>query len=417
MIPDQPQALLGILFIFGVSYALSDDRAAVRVRNALIAVAVQIVFALLVLNAPFITHVFLALGAIVDGLQTATLAGTSFTFGYLGGASLPFEAQGSTFVLAFQALPLLLVVSALTAVLTHWRVLPAIIGVLGVAFSRVLRINGALSLACAANILLGMVESPIFIRDHLKRMSRSDLFVLMSVGMATVAGTVMVIYASFLAGIIDSPAGHLILASVLSIPAAISIAQFMVPESNPVVAPDTPLEKFESEYASAMDALTIGTERGLKLCLTITAMLIVFVACVALVNQILGVLPMIGGQAISLQRILGLLFMPLAWLIGIPWPEAHIAGELLGIKTVLNEFLAIEQLSTLPPGALSKHSNLIMVYALTGFANIGSLGILLGGLSTMVPERRSEILALGGRSLIAGTLATLLTGAVIGLVA
>jgi len=274
-------------------------------------------------------------------------------------------------------------------------------------------LGGAEGLGVSANIFVGMVESPLFIRPYLKDMTRSELFTLMTTGMATIAGTVMVLYASILSNVIPDIMGHILTASIISVPAAITISKIMIPEtgqltSGEMTAPETAL--------SAMDAITKGTIQGVKLLINIIAMLIVLVALVHLVNLILGLLPEIGGQPVTLQRLLGLAMAPVVWLMGVPWEEAPVAGSLMGTKTILNELLAYLDMSRLAKGALSHKSMVIMTYAMCGFANPGSLGIMIGGMGTMAPERRDEIVALGFRSIVAGTLATCMTGAVVGIV-
>jgi CNT family concentrative nucleoside transporter len=273
-------------------------------------------------------------------------------------------------------------------------------------------IGGALGLGTAANIFVGMIEAPLFIRPYLMKMTRSELFAIMTCGMATIAGTVMVLYASILGDTVPNALGHILIASFISAPAAITVAGIMVPETGePTSGRIVPPQK----AASSMDAVTRGTLDGLTLLLNIVAMLVVLVALVHMVNQILGMLPAMGGSDVTLQRILGTIMAPVVWLMGVPWSEARTAGSLMGTKTVLNEFLAYLQLVQLPEGTLADRSRLIMTYAMCGFANFGSLGIMIGGLGSMAPERRGEIVALGLRSIVAGTIATCMTGAVVGI--
>jgi CNT family concentrative nucleoside transporter len=355
-----------------------------------------------------------ALNDLVLVLQNATEAGTSFVFGYLGGGPLPFEETqpGASFVLAFRALPLIIVISALTAVLTYWRVLPWIVRGFARALEKFLGVGGAVGLGTAANVFVGMVEAPLFIRPYLAALSRSELFIIMVSGMATIAGTVLVLYATILAPVIPNAVGNLLTASLISAPAAITVALLMIPQPTASTAGAlTP----DRGAISTMDAITRGTRSGLELFLIVIAMLLVLVSLVFLVNALLALLPDFGGQPVSLERLLGYLMAPVCWLMGVPWSEAVTAGSLMGIKTVLNEFLAYLRLAALPDGALSDRSALIMTYALCGFANFGSLGILIGGLSTMIPERSDEVVALGVRSIVAGTLATCCTGAVVGI--
>ena len=408
------QAAVGLLAFCGMALLLSEDRRRLPVREVVAGIGLQVGLAFLLLHIEPARKLVNSVNYLVAGLQDATEAGSTFVFGYLGGGSMPFQIDEgtSTLVLAFQVLPLVLVVSALTAVLTHWKVLPWIVH----GFARLLRgpfgIGGAVGLGTAANIFVGMVEAPLFVRHYLATMTRSGLFGIMCSGMATIAGTVLFIYASIIGDIVDGAAGHLLIASVISAPAAVMIARIMIPggtgdEGESVTPP---------RYASTMDAVTQGTQSGLSLYLNIIAMLLVLVALVQLVNLGLGILPMPAGEPLTLQRMLGWLLSPMAWLMGVPWAQASTAGALLGTKTVLNEFLAYVDLAALPADALTAHSRLIMTYALCGFANFGSLGIMIGGLTTMVPERRGEIVELGIRSIVGGTLATCCTGAVVGLI-
>jgi CNT family concentrative nucleoside transporter len=371
--------------------------------------SLTIVFILLLLKVPPIRTVFALVNDAVDAVALATRAGTAFVFGYLGGGPLPFEPKtpGSEFILAFQALPTALVMSVLTTLLFYWRILPPIIRGFSRLLERTLGVGGAVGLSTAANIFVGMVEAPLFIRPYLDRLSRSELFIVMTGGMAGIAGTVFVLYATLLRPIMPDVAVHLLTASVAGAPAAILISQIMVPEKGEVPTP-------EPVAASAMDAIVKGTTVGIELLINITAMLIVFVALVHLANAALGLLPETGGP-ITLQRMLGYIMAPLCWLIGVPWAEAGTAGALMGVKTILNEFIAYIQMASLPAEALSPRSRLIMLYALCGFANFGSLGIMIGGLTAMAPGRRDEIIALGTRTIISGTLATCLLGAIVGM--
>jgi CNT family concentrative nucleoside transporter len=408
------QSAFGLLVFMGFAWAVSENRRAASPRVAVSGIAAQLILAALLLKLPPLEAALAGLNDLVLALQNATTAGTSFVFGYLGGGPLPFEETqpGASFVLAFRALPLILVVSALTAVLTYWRILPWIVRAFAVALEKSMGVGGAVGLGTAANIFVGMVEAPLFIRPYLATLSRSELFVIMVTGMATISGTVLVLYATIIGPVIPNAVGSLLTASLISAPAAITIALLMIPQTTASTA-GAPVP--ERGASSTMDAITRGTRSGLELFLIVVAMLLVLVALVFLVNAILALLPQVGGQAISLERLLGYLMAPVCWLMGVPWSEALTAGSLMGIKTVLNEFLAYLQLAALPEGALSQRSELIMTYAMCGFANFGSLGILIGGLSTMAPERRDEVVQLGLRSILAGTLATCSTGAIVGI--
>jgi len=409
------QGLFGLAVFIALAWLVSENRGAFSWRRVVAGLAVQFAIALVFLQVSWAGEAMFALNRVVDGLMLATQAGTSFVFGYVGGGPAPFDVTDATasFSLAFQSLPIVLVVSALAALLWYWRVLPAIISAVSVVLRRTMRIGGSLGLASAANVFMGMVEAPILIRPKLAQFSRSELFALMSVGMATVAGTVLVLYASVIGTRIDGALGHIITASLISLPAALTISHIMVPETAPRQEADTGAPP--TLYRSSMDAIVQGTANGLQLILSIAAMLIVAVALVAIVNIMLGALPDMAGAPITLERALGWVFAPIVWCMGVPWAEAGTAGALMGIKTVLNEFLAYLALADLGP-ALSDRTALIMVYALCGFANPGSIGIMIGGLTAMVPERRDEIISLSGRALVAGTLATCMTGAVVGLV-
>ncbi len=409
------QSLFGVIMLTALAWLFSENRRVVSRRLIVAGLGLQLLVALLLLKLPFFKQVFLALNDLILGLQRATEAGTAFVFGYLGGATLPFveSAPGASFVLAFKALPLILVMSALSALLFYWKVLPLLVQGFSWLLQKSLNIGGALGLTAAANVFVGMVEAPLLVRPYLSQMSRSELFAMMTLGMSTIAGTVMVLYASFLAPVLPDAMGHILTASLISAPAAIMIARLMVPDQGEGTAARLlPVQQAQS----SMDAVTRGTIDGLRLLAHIIALLVVLVALVSLLNQVLGLLPDIQGEALTLQRLLGWLMAPVVWSLGIPWSEAATAGALMGTKTVLNELLAYLQMTRLPEGSLSGRSRLIMTYALCGFANFGSLGIMLGGLGAMVPDRRDEIVALGMKSLLSGTLATCLTGAVVGII-
>ncbi|KUG28263.1 nucleoside permease nupc [hydrocarbon metagenome] len=408
------QSALGLIALVILAWLVSENRRGVQPRSIAMGLALQLAVAFLFLKIPLVRDVFLRLNHVVQALDTATTAGTSFVFGFLGGSPLPFAetGMGSTFVMACKALPLILVVSALSSLLFYWRVLPALVKILSKALQKTMHIGGALGVGVAANIFVGMVESPLFIRPYLATMTRSELFTVMTAGMATVAGTVMVLYATFLQNVIPDSLGHILAASIISAPAAILVARVMVPETRPVtdgaITPPNPA-------SGPMDAITRGATDGMGLLISVTGTLIVLVAMVSLVDQMLALLPGILGAPLTLPRIFGFVFRPLVWLIGVPWAESETAGMLMGTKTALNELLAYLEMSRLPADALSERSRLIMTYAMCGFANFGSLGILVGGMGAMAPERRGEIVALGMRSLVSGTLATLMTGAVVGI--
>ena len=406
------QSLLGILVLLSLAWALSENRRAFPFRTVCVGLALQVALAILLLKAPAARAALLSLNAIVDALAAATRAGTSFVFGSVGGGAPPFAVANAaaTTSFAFQVLPLVIVISALAALLWHWRILPPIVNGFAWVLQKTMGVGGAIGLGAAATIFLGMIEAPLLIRPWLARLTRSELFMLFSVGLATVAGTVFVLYATILAPVVPGALGHILVASFLSLPGALMIGRIMIPGASETGAQSAP----EFRYRSSMDAIARGTEDGLKLWLGIVAMLLVIVALVALVDIMLAPLPPIAGGPVSIERIFGWIFAPIVWLYGIPWHEAGTAGSLMGQKTVLNEFVAYLRLAALPPGALDPRARLIMVYAMCGFANFGSVGIMIAGVSSLVPERRDEIVPLAMRALLSGTMASGLTGCIIG---
>jgi CNT family concentrative nucleoside transporter len=408
------QGAAGIAVFLLLAWLMGENRRKVTIKGTAVGIGVQFAAGLLLLKIPLCRQFFLVLTDVASALEKATTAGTSFVFGYLGGADLPFAESypGAAFILAFRALPLVLVISALSALFFHWRILPLVVRFFSWCLRKTLGVGGAEGLGISANVFVGMVESPLFIRPYLEKMTRSELFTLMTAGMATIAGTVMVLYATILKETLPGIMGHILTASLISVPAAVTVAKVMVPETEKRTEGEL---NVASPDAGAMDAITRGTLQGVELLINICAMLVVLVALVHLVNAILGIFPEIGGEEVTLQRMLGFVMTPLVWFMGVPWSETQVAGGLMGTKTIFNELLAYLELSRLSPGTLSDRSILILTYAMCGFANPGSIGIMIGGMGTMVPGRRREIVSLGLRSAVAGTLATCMTGAVVGI--
>jgi CNT family concentrative nucleoside transporter len=410
----QLQSTFGIFALLAIAWGFSENRKAVDWRQAAIGLAVTIALALAFFFSPWMAKGVAWLNSGVDSVAAATRAGTSFVFGYLGGGAAPYEVTnpGAQFVFAFQALPVVLVVSALTTLFFYWGVLQPLINAFSFVLKRAMGVSGAVGLSTTANIFLGMVEAPLFIKPYLNRLTRSELFMVMTGGMAGIAGTVFVLYAALLRPVIPEASAHLLVASVLSAPAALLIARLIVPETgNTAKADDAGIGPVAN---SSMDAIVRGTQSGLELYLSILASLIVLVALVWLSNAVLGALPDVFGSALSLQRILGWIMAPVTWLMGVPWSEAIAAGQLMGVKTVLNEMLAYLEMAAAPRDVMSDRSRIIMTYALCGFANFASLGIMITGLGAMAPDRRDEIVSLGGKSLLSGTLTTCLLGAIVG---
>lgn len=403
----------GLALLVLTAWILSEDRRGVDWRLVAGGLALQLVLAGLLLGVPALREAVFALNEGLMAIERATQEGSRFVFGYLGGGPLPFDERepGASFVLAFRALPLVLVVSALSALLFYWRVIPLVVRGFAWILEKTLGLNGAVGVSAAANVFVGMVEAPLVVRPYLARLTRSELFIVMNCGMATIAGTMMAIYGMVLRPVVPEAIGHILIASFVATPAAITVAALMVPGPRsesaavPLATPD----------ASAMDAVARGTIEGVGLLIQIVALLLVLVALVHLANALLALLPDAFGAPLTLQRFLGWLFAPLAWAAGVDWAESRAAGALLGTKTVLNEFIAYLDMAKLTDAELSPRGKLVMTYAMCGFANFGSLGILIGGMGSMVPERRSEIVELGMKSIFAGTLATCMAAAVAGL--
>ena len=407
------QSAFGLVAFVFIAWLLSEKRRAVSVRLIVIGLALQFVLALMLLKLPLFRDVFLVLNRAMEVLEEGTRAGTSFVFGYLGGGALPFEEpySGAAYIFAFRGLPVIVVTAALSSLLYHWKIIPVLVRGVSFVLERTMGIGGALGIGCAANIFAGMVEAPLLVRPYIASMTRSELFTLMTCGMATIAGTVLVLYAGIIGPVLPNALGHILTASLISVPASILIAGVMIPESGkPTLGEVSP----PSQSRSSMDALVQGTSLGVKVFISVAALLVVLLAMVSMLNQVLGLMPALDGGPPTLQGILGFVMSPLVWLTGIPWSEAHAAGSLMGTKIVLNELLAYLDLAALAPGTLSGRSILIMTYSMCGFANVGSLGILIGGLSRIAPERAGEIVELGPRSILAGVLATMMTGAMVG---
>ena len=412
------QSLLGFVAMYAIAWAISEKRNVINWRTVFGAILLQVIMFLLLFKFPWFKDASSALNDALNGVAAATRVGTNFVFGYLGASGNPADAPfavkegGSTFVLMTMALPLIIVVSALSSLLFYWRILPFIVNIFSWVLKKTIGIGGAVGVSTAANIFLGTVEAPMFIKPYLSKLSRGELFITMAGGMAGIAGTVMVLYGIILAPVVPDAIGHILIVSFISAPAAIAFSALMVPHEGRVTDGDIATDRPSS---SVMDAITQGTVDGVSSYINVAAMLIVLTALIALTNMIIGI-PFDKDSAPTLQGVLGWIMRPVVWLIGIPWNEAQTAGSLMGTKTVLNEFIAFLDLAKLTPDALSVRSRVIMIYALCGFANFASIGIMIGGLGTICPERRDDIIDLGYKSLVAGTLATLSCGALVGII-
>ena len=412
----QAQGLIGIALILAMALALSENRRA-RPSWRWIAGAVlaQLAVAIVITRAPLVWDIVRLANHGVAAVEKATLAGSSYMFGYTGGAPIPFEmkaGEGPPLIIAFQILPLVIVFSALAALFWHWGVLAAIVRGLSWALQKTLGVSGVVGLSGGANIFLGVVESPLVIRAYFEKMSRAELFSVMVLAMSTISGAVLVLYAQTLSKVVPDAVGHMISASLISLPAAILIARLMTPGEGKTDA----VIGSSLKYESRIDAIIRGTMDGVQLFLAVIGVIIVMFALVALADQILSVLPQVGGEPVTLRRAFGWILSPFMWTLGVPWDQAPAAGALMGTKAILNEYVAYLQLASMPADVFDPRARLIVVYALCGFANLASIGLLVSTISTLAPVRRAEVAALGVRSWIAGNFASAMTGAVIGLV-
>jgi CNT family concentrative nucleoside transporter len=415
---DQLRPLLGLLVLTGLAWALSENRAARPswrwIGGALL---LQGALALTIVRVPFVWSLMEFANQGVAAIERATLAGSSYMFGYLGGGELPFavkEGADAPLIIAFQILPLVIVFSALAALLWHWGVLRWLVNGLSFLLRKSLGVSGVVGLSGGANMFLGVVESPLVVRAYFAKMSRAELFQVMVLAMATISGAILILYATTLSKTVPQAVGHMIAASLVSLPAALLIAKLMVPGDG--AATEVEQEDEGLRYEGSIDAIVKGTMDGMQLFLAVIAVIIVVFALVNLVDQMLALLPLVGGEELTLKRIFGWLFAPLMWLVGVPWAEAQTAGGLMGTKAILNEYVAYLELAALPASALGERSLLIVTYALCGVANLASVGLLVSTIGTLCPERRAEAAGLGMKSWIAGNIATAMTGAWIGLV-
>ena len=408
------QSLIGIVALILIAIPFSESIQKIKVKFIIYALLIQTSLAFILLEIPFISSFFDVMSMAVESLRLSAIEGSSFVFGYLGGGEAPFEVSNNQNlpIFAFTFLPMLIFLSALSALLWHWKILPFLIKLLAKLFEKPLDAKGPIGLAATANIFLGQLEAPLLIKPYLNKMNQRDLLIIMTVGMSTIAGSVMVLYITWLDDKFTGVIGHFLTASILSVPAAIMFSNILIPSAQ------TELKTAREDmnmYESSMDAISVGTKDGLNMFLSVIASLIVFLSLVALADFILGVLPNVYGEPISLQRIAALIFAPMAWFMGIPFAEIIPAGNLLGTKTIFNELIAFNDLRDLDTNILSERSQLIMLYGICGFANISSVGILLGGLSAICPDIRGTLLKIAFRALFAATLASCLTGTVVSL--
>ena len=404
------RGLVGWAALVGLAWLLSEDRRRIPWRVVLGGLVLQWLLALLLIDFGPARGAIMLLNGAASALQRATDDGTAFLFGYLGGGAAPFAVAHpeASVVLGFKILPLVLIISALASLLFHWGVMQGVTALFAAVLRRAVGVDGPLALAAAVHIFVGHIEAPLLVRPYLQAMQRGELFAIMSCGMAGIAGTVMVIYSTILGPVLPNALGTILVAAVISTPAALAVAAIMVPFAPATQA--APAALVRDRAAGALDALVRGTADGVAPLVGITTSLLVAVALVSLCNGLLSAVP----GAPTLQGLFALPFRPVLWLMGVPWAQTGAAGLLMGTKTVLNEFVAYLGLAGLPPGTLSPRSRIILTYAMCGFANFGSLGILVGGMGAMVPDRRAEIAVLGLRSVLSGTIGTCMSGALAG---
>ncbi len=417
---DQLRGVIGIAVLLALAWGLSEDRGGrPGWRWILGALLLQGALALIIVRVPFVWELMAYANAAVSAVERATLDGSSYMFGYLGGADLPFavkEGAQPPLIIAFQILPLVIVFSALAALLWHWGVLRWLVNGLSFVLRRTLGVSGAVGLSGGANMFLGVVESPLVVRAYFARMSRAELFQVMVLAMATISGAILILYATTLRDTVPDAVGHMISASLISLPAALLIAKLMVPGDANEMSTETEGKEPGLKYEGSIDAIVKGTMDGMQLFLAVIAVIIVIFALVSLTDQVLALLPLVGDEPLTLKRIFGWLFAPVMWLIGVPWGEAQSAGGLMGTKVILNEYVAYLELAALPADTFGPRSLLIVTYAMCGVANLASVGLLVSTIGTLCPERRAETAGLGIKSWIAGNIATAMTGAWIGLV-
>ena len=407
------QIIIGFIGLIIIAIPLSENYKIINYKYIVYGILAQVFLAVILLKVPLVISAFEILGYGVVVLQEATTEGALFVFGYPPSQEIsPYRSLLETF--AFGVLPYIIVMACISAILWYWGILPFIVNMISKACQKLFNIGGPVGLGAAANIFVGQVEAPLLIRPYVSKLSNKELLILMTAGMATVAGSVMVALISILENtfIDENLIQHFITASVLSVPAAIMYANIMIP-SNSIT--DFNENKIPKVYKSTMDAVTRGSSDGASIAFSVGTILIAVIALVYIVNSILGFFSSQLGFELSIEIILGYIFAPIAWLMGVPWSEAIVAGELLGIKTTLNEFVAYPGLASLDNGELSDRSKLITFYSLCGFANLSSVGILISGITAMAPERKDDLIKVSFKALVGATLASCMTGLIVGI--
>lgn len=411
------RGLLGMAVLVALAWALSENRRRVEWKVAAWGVGLQVGMALLLIRVPVFQRLLMGLNRGVAALEHASHEGGAFVFGYLAGGEAPFLLKeglaAPPAVFFFGPLMMLIVVGALSAVLFYFGIMQKIVGVFARLLHHTMGLGGAEGVAVAANVFMGQSDAPLLIKPYVRELGRPGLFCIMTTGMTTISGSLMVVYATMLEPVMPGIVlGHLVVASLISAPAAVMMSRMMVPASPGEVDREVP--DLKSESHGVVDALLGGATDGAKVMVNVAVMLVAIIAVVSLVNSALGLIPL--KTPLSLERMAGWVMAPAMWLVGVPWAEAQTAGELMSLKTVFNEFVAYLAMAKQPAGALSEHSRLIVIYSLCGFANFSSIGIIVGSLSALCPEKKREIAAMGLKAMVAGTMATLSTGAVVGMI-
>lgn len=407
------QIFIGFIGLVTLAIPFSENYRNINYKYIIYGIVSQLILAAILLKVPFIINFFEVLGNGVTILQNATVEGASFVFGYPPSDSdYVYRSLLETF--AFGVLPYIIVMSCISAILWYWGVLPFIVNIISKGCQKLFNIGGPVGLGAAANVFIGQVEAPLLIKPYINKLSRKELLILMTAGMATVAGSVMVALITILEVqfINENLIQHFLTASILSVFAAIMYANIMIP-SNDITNSD--VKNTSKVYKSTMDAITTGTAQGSNIAVSVGTILIAVIALVFIANSFLAFIGSFIGVDLSIEQILGYIFAPITWLMGIPWDEALIAGELLGIKTTLNEFIAYPALAALEDGVLSDKSKLIIFYGLCGFANLSSVGILISGIGSMAPERKDDLIKVSLKALVGATLASCMTGLIVGI--
>ena len=396
-----------ILLTLLIAFLLSNNKKSVNIKIILLGLFFQFLFAVILFKIPAITTLFIGFSHILDAIAKSTTHATKLVF---GGLANPSEKLGLGYILAFQGFPVLITISALSAVLTYWKILPFVINGFAIIFKRILNIGGTLGFAVSANMFSGMSETPLVINAYLKRLTHSEIFSLMVCGTSAVASSVMVLYSMILKPIIENPLGHIITSVLISIPASLTISRIIIPETSEI---SQGKDANYSRAKSTLDALYTGIIDGGKVVVTIIAMLIGFVALIDVANQLISALNPTEYN-ITIQKLLGWVMYPVAWIIGIPAHEVEIAGSLLGTKLVLNEIIAFQELVRIG-STLTHKTKIMMLYTLCSFANLGSIGVMIGVYGALIPERKAEVIKLGIKAIIAGTLVNLSIASMVGM--